>query len=55
MSWCTHVIEMDTKTLGAEHPYVADDLEELAKLRRKMGMDAAADELEARVRAIRGG
>jgi tetratricopeptide (TPR) repeat protein len=47
-------IEVDEKTLGAEHPYVADDLEELAKLRREMGLDAEADELEARVRAIRG-
>jgi serine/threonine protein kinase/tetratricopeptide (TPR) repeat protein len=48
------VIEVDTQALGAEHPYVADDLEELAKLRREMGMDAQADELDARVRAIRG-
>jgi len=48
------VIQVDEKSLGAEHPYVADDLEEFAKLRRRMGMDAAADELEARVKAIRG-
>jgi len=47
-------IEVDEKSLGPDHPYVADDLEEYAKLRRKMGMDAEADELEARVKAIRG-
>jgi serine/threonine protein kinase len=47
-------IQVDEKTLGPEHPYLADDLEEFAKLRREMGMDAAADELEARVKAIRG-
>jgi serine/threonine protein kinase/tetratricopeptide (TPR) repeat protein len=47
-------LSVDQAALGAQHPYVADDLEEYAKLRRKMGMDVEAEELEARVQAIRG-
>ena len=47
------VIEVDTNALGADHPYVADDFEEYAKLRRQMGEDDAADELQARDDAIR--
>ena len=47
------VVEVDSKALGADHPYVAADLEEYAKLRRLMGEDDTADELQARADAIR--
>ena len=47
-------LAVDEQALGPDHPYVADDLEEYAKLRRKMGREAEAAELEARVTAIRG-
>ena len=41
-------LSVDEAALGEEHPYVADDLEEYAKLRRKMGMDAEADDISFR-------
>ncbi len=42
------------KELGPEHPTVAASLENYARLLRVVGLTAEAEELEERVRAIRG-
>ncbi len=41
------------EALGAEHPHVAQSLENYAALLRKTGRDAEAARMEARAKAIR--
>ena len=47
------VVAIFEKTLGPEHPHMADSLEGCAALLRKMRRDAEAGEVEARAKAIR--
>jgi tetratricopeptide (TPR) repeat protein len=48
-------LEIWERTLGPEHPSVAQGLENYAALLRAMGRVAEAEELVARARAIRTG
>ena len=52
-SFFERTLRIDERALGPNHPFVAEDLEEYAKLLRKTGDDAEASRLEARAKAIR--
>ena len=46
-------LSISEKALGPEHPYVADSLENYARLLRETGREGEAHRLEARAKAIR--
>ena len=52
-SFFERTLRIDEEALGPDHPDVAEDLVEYAKLLRKMGDDASAVRMEARAKAIR--